>query len=71
MFHLVISTIVAPVNNGVFMEFCMPVTWKSGKVPKMGALGGIGFQFAYPLITAFTVAFVWRQPFGCPVVPEL
>ena len=54
------------------MLHCMPVTWNSGKRAEDDVILVPAPPHCAMMITVLiTVAWVWMQPFGRPVVPEV
>ena len=66
-----ISTMVTPWKIGAFMPPCMPVTWNIGSTASCTRLGEAPDQAAPITVVLITVRWVWMQPFGWPVVPEV
>ena len=55
-----------------FITDCMPVTWKNGSTANATMSGLIEpDQTGLPAILNITDAWVWMQPLGLPVVPEV
>ena len=62
-------TVVAPWISGRCWPFCRPSMWKSGATVSTTESHVTGFQAAEAVSEASSVACVWRQPLGWPVVP--